>query len=903
MDFSTRYRFDYREHTPFLVIQDANCSIKGLSLTETGSQAPLLALEAIEAHGMRLDLQAREFVAPDILARNGTLSASVDKDGLFNWQKLDRRRKSTEVAAQNPAASASLRRPWSLKAEALKVQDVAVHFQDRSRANPLTLAVGGLNIDLSASAEVGPHTAKAVVDDLEVLLNRASLSEPGGDTPFLTLDAVSLNDGRIDIGNHSIAIARVGSTGGETSLVRGKDGRIRLAELLDPRDRGRVKRDLEEATDEAREEGNPWSFSLGTFEMNGFQMALQDRTFDPAIVYDLANVHVSLKNLTNDGTTPIDFETSLKIGQGGSANVSGQVSQGGDRAEARAKIADVNLEPLRPALTRFTILTLESGKVSASAGIKYRAAESSKSDPRLRVNGSMTVDHFVLNEEGTGERFLEWRNLSAGGIVFDLSPRRLHVEEIRLQEPGAKVVIFKDRRMNFSQVLKRPNGALEEREAKPERPPAAVSSIDRESLPVNIERIRVEGGVVDFADFGLVLPFATQVTDFSGGVTAISSDPRSRTSVKFEGRVGAYGQTTVEGRISPFAPTEFTDITVLFRNIAMQPLSPYSATFAGRKIASGSLNLKLEYKIHNNELLGDHKVVLKRFTLGERVEAPDAIRLPLDLAIALLTDTEGKIDVEVPVRGNVDDPKFRYGKVIRKAIVNLITKIVTSPFRALGSLMGGKGEPVNAVAFAPGSDRLPPPEREKIEKVAEALRNRPRLKLVVQGRFDPEVDGVALRTLGARRALAERMGMKLAPKEDPGPIAFDKAKTQEALEKLLKDRNGKDAVAAFEKQYESNTGRKVKRVKPYLAAFGRGSSDTAFYQAMFEELVKLEPMPDSDLQDLAQRRARAIVEEVRKTGGFGASRVAAGTPGPVEKGSAETVETRLTLDVVTPPSS
>ena len=157
------------------------------------------------------------------------------------------------------------------------------------------------------------------------------------------------------------------------------------------------------------------------------------------------------------------------------------------------------------------------------------------------------------------------------------------------------------------------------------------------------------------------------MTDFSGGVTGISSDPASRTMIKLDGKVDEYGFTTVEGGISPFAPKTFTDLTVKFQNVEMKPLSPYSATFAGRKIASGTLNLKLEYKIQNSELLGENNVVLEKFTLGDRVEAPNAINLPLDLAIALLTDTEGKIDVAVPVKGNVDNPKFSYGHVIRQA--------------------------------------------------------------------------------------------------------------------------------------------------------------------------------------------------------------------------------------------
>src|SRR5262249_17502609 len=145
------------------------------------------------------------------------------------------------------------------------------------------------------------------------------------------------------------------------------------------------------------------------------------------------------------------------------------------------------------------------------------------------------------------------------------------------------------------------------------------------------------------------------------------------------------------------------------------------------------------YKIDNGALAGDNRVVLEKFTLGERVEAPGALSLPLDLAVALLTDSDGKIDVAVPVRGNVDDPQFSYGQVIGQAIGNLITRIVTAPFGALAALFGGGGgsESLESIAFDPGRAALLPPEREKLKRVAEGLGKRPQLRLVAEGHHGP----------------------------------------------------------------------------------------------------------------------------------------------------------------------
>ncbi len=897
IDFSTRYRFDYQKGIALLALQDAKLALKGLLFTEKGKKTPLLALETIEAKGMRFDLQEKKLMVPNIVVRNGKVSASVDEKGFFDWQKLVIHRKSTDVTVPTPDTSSHQSQPWRLNAGEVSVENIAMNYTDRSRANPIALAVGNLNVLLNASAEVGSGPIKAMAKDLEVALNRVSVSEAGDDTPLLSLDTLSLNDGHINVGSREIAITRVEATGGGTDVARDKNGRIRLFEMLNPGDKGKLKRDIAEIAVKARAEDKPWSFRLDTFEMNGFRVALLDNTFVPAIVYDLKDIRASLKNLTNDGKTPIDFKADLKVAQGGSVDVSGQVSQVGDRADTRAKITGINLKPLRPAVTKFTSLALKSGNISGSTRIKYRSA---KSGPQLHTTGSISVNKLMLNEEDTGERFLEWKEMSVNGLKFGLSPDHLQIEEVRLLEPGAKVVIFKDRSVNLAKVLKRSDAVGDEITTHQEKTQVVVPSKKQALFPVSIERIRVEKGVVDFADLSLVLPFATHVTDFSGGMTGISSDPVSRTSVKLEGKVDEYGYTKVEGELSPFAPKTFTDLTVSFQNVEMTPLSPYSATFAGRKIASGTLNLNLEYKIQNSELLGANKVVLEQFTLGERVKAPNAINLPLDLAIALLTDTEGKIDVAVPVKGNVDNPKFSYGHVIRQALVNLITKIVTAPFRALGGLLGDKDEQMDAISFQPGSDRVLPPELKKLKKVVEALEKRPQLKIVIHGRFDTKIDGKALRTERVKRALAEQMGVKIAPDQEAGLVAFNTAKTQNALEKLFKRRGGDNAVAEFKMQYEKETGQKAKQVKPYLALFGWESSDTSFYRAIFDELVKLEPLLDSDLKDLAGQRAQAIEKQLKITGGLNPTRVTVGSSGPVEKVSTDTVNTSLTLDVIKP---
>jgi hypothetical protein len=880
VNFNTAYRFDYLAQTPRLVLENGNFELRGLKLIEKGQTTPLVYLETIKASEVGFDSKKQLVKIPKTLVSNGKIAALVDKKGVLNWQTLITAKKPSKKTAKVASAPAGIERPWKLSADAVTIEEVALDYKDNSRVNPLAFKVNQFDVSLNAAAEVGGDDTRATLEGLKVKLTEVALSAEGNNTPLIHLDRFALEDGRIDIGNRSVTIPLIEITGGGVHLVRGKKGRIHLIEAFAPADRGMLKRKIAETDEKARAEGKPWSFRLDSFELNNVETALVDQTISPAINYTLQDIRTSLKNISNDGKTPIDFDAGLKVSQGGKIHVTGRLGQAGDHVDATVKITELNLTPLQPAVAEFTTLALKSGNVSVSANLAYQSAESG---PKVRADGTVMVEDFKLDEAATDERVLEWKRLSASGMTFGLVPDQLQIRELTLIEPGAKMVVYKDRSFNLAKLSKAPNSA-----GSKKGPQAASSS--RADFPVRIDSIRLENGTVDFSDLSLMLPFATRVTDLNGGISGISSAQQNRSAVQFEGRVDKFGLATVKGSLSPFAPKTFTDITVAFQNVKMTPLSPYTATFAGRKISSGALNLNLEYKINNSELLGENSVVLDRFSLGERVESPNAVSLPLDLAIALLTDTQGKIDLAVPVSGNLDNPKFSYGHVIWQAVTNLITKAVTAPFRALGNLFGGGSEQVDVISFNPGSHQLPPPEQEKLQKVAQALEKRPQLKLVVLGRFDTELDGETLRTEKVKRAFTDQMGQEISADQaiGIGPLVFDTAAAQLTLEKLLENRSGVKAVSEFQARYTTATASKVQPVNP----------DTAFYQALFDELIKLEPLNEASLQQLAQKRAEAIANELKTTSGLDESRVTIVDVAPVKKPSKKMVKTHLQLDVL-----
>jgi hypothetical protein len=306
----------------------------------------------------------------------------------------------------------------------------------------------------------------------------------------------------------------------------------------------------------------------------------------------------------------------------------------------------------------------------------------------------------------------------------------------------------------------------------------------------------------------------------------------------------------------------------------MTNLTPYSGKFVGRKIDSGKLSLDLKYYVENSQLKGDNQIVVERIKLGDRVESPTAVSLPLNLAIALLEDADGIIDIGLPVKGDLENPEFSYGPLIWKAFVNVRKKIASAPFRALGALFGGSSENLDAVAFEPGESAIPPPEIEKLHQLAEGLKKRPNLKLVVQGAFSREKDGLAFKALSARRALARQMGMELAEGEDPGPVDYGASGVMEALSVLLSERSGLSGEEAPQTVEDSTESEETE--SPAAPASGASKADTrALSESMYQKLVESEPLDEAGLKHLAEERSRQIMAELVEAGGLDPERLTA----------------------------
>jgi hypothetical protein len=332
--------------------------------------------------------------------------------------------------------------------------------------------------------------------------------------------------------------------------------------------------------------------------------------------------------------------------------------------------------------------------------------------------------------------------------------------------------------------------------------------------------------------------------------------------------VDEFGAVQVSGTVTPLDPAANTDIRVAFENVDMPKFSAYSIPFAGQEIASGRLDLDLGYTIKEGALVGENNVVLRDFELGEKVEHPGAMSLPLGLAVALLKDADGRIDLDVPVRGDLDDPEFKYGAVVRKALVNLLTKIVTSPFALLGKLVGAEAGELEYIAFEPGRADLSPPEREKAGKIAEALELRPQLALQLGGVYASGADAAALKAARVDTAIEERIA---AAKDDKAMYAEQRLETvEQLLEEALADA---DPAAKLDE---------VRRTHTAVNDDGKEQFDAlAYTAALREQLIDLQPLDDAELLLLADSRAQNVRDAILASKPETGSRIIAEAPGIV----------------------
>jgi hypothetical protein len=326
---------------------------------------------------------------------------------------------------------------------------------------------------------------------------------------------------------------------------------------------------------------------------------------------------------------------------------------------------------------------------------------------------------------------------------------------------------------------------------------------------------------MNFSDQFIQPNFAADIKDLDGTLTGLSTDPNSSAKVDLKGEVGEFSPVTIAGEIQLFAFDRHTDIGMKFENIPLPVFNPYSGRFAGYNIAKGSLTTDLQYLIEDRKLEARHHIRIDQLEWGEATASKEAVPLPIKLATSLLKDVDGVINLDVPVNGTLDDPKFRIGPIVWQVIKNILVKVVTAPFRLLGSLFKG-AEEAQFVQFAPGDATLDPAAAEQMSALAKGLAQKPEIKLDVPIGGVEEIDRPAMvdRALAAEIETATRTVMRIKSDETAPPAltALEPKEQIAVLTSVVENLTGAAPQVAPTPETPEGTSRKEARAMEQAAS-------------------------------------------------------------------------------------
>ncbi len=891
--------------------------LQGITVKVDAQSEPLLSVAQVATvKPVAVDLNAQTVDVPQIAIVGLQGSVSRERSGrvLLPFAGLSASaatpKSGTQAAASSPTPA---KKGWRINVAEVTTDKANLAWRDQSIAVPQTVSAK-LDLTVGATLTTGDKQT-AVVSSKRMSLSDITMRDEATTTAWLTAKEIRALPVEIDLLGSKIDLPRIELDAPVVNLALDKAG-LDVAHKFAP---AIVTVTVTAATAGAAatvaapvaaiQPSTPNAapkISVAGITVNGGRVSLVDSTLPTALTHVLDAIRITADRIEIDGSRPLSATAIVTLASGGALQAKLKFDQKRREGDVEFALEKVALAALSPYLNRNTKLKLSKGEAAVAGRVKFSGA--TNADEALRFEGNLAVRELELIDETTQAPFAQWNELSSRDVKVSSGKRGLDVvlADLLLDGPRGKLIIAENSTVNLTQIAKADaSGAAQPAQpASPAKPPeAAPLPVDGEkSVRINVDRLQVTGGDVEFADLSLRPQFGTRISDLSGLIVGLSTEPSSRAEVSLEGKVDEFGLARVSGNLSPLGATEYTDIKAIFRNVEMKNLTPYSGKFAGRRIESGKLSLDLEYKIDKRKLKGENKLVVDNLVLGEKIDSKDATNLPLDLAIALLRDSNGMIELGLPVQGSLDDPQFSFGGLVWKVIVNVLTKIATAPFRALGALLGGSGEEFEAVNFEPGEARLLPPEREKLAKLAKALEQRPQLKLAVEGRFDKERDREALADNIVKLDVSKRAGMKPPAANEPLLISFTDAKVQAALDELAASA-GEDATK-LRAQYLPPASNAVmgalQNARERLSEKSRTEAADArskYYPELFKLLRAKQAVPDTVYATLATFRAEAIKTTLTAVNKFDAARVSVAAPQPVKASKPDQVATTLALSV------
>lgn len=565
-----------------------------------------------------------------------------------------------------------------------------------------------------------------------------------GRTP-VAVESLDADIPRFELAKRQVELSRITVRGLRLDAQRQANGAIDLAQLV------------HQGTPASRTDAAPpWHWSIGALTVADSALAFSD----PAVKGRGGKVDFTLRQAQVQGLSD-DLRKAVKLaldgGTGrGTLQVDGHVRLQPLDAELRVRSSRVNVAALQSLITVPLNVTLASAQVSADGTLRYQAAEPSA---RIDWRGRVTLGNVRVRDKLTGDDFLRWNSLVADGMNVRLGEDMPHVavRGLALDDFYARLIINADGHANLRDVVANPQAspvsvtqaAPTATASKPKAPaigtpPAAARA---PAADIEIGQITLANGHLNYTDNFIKPNYTADITALSGSVGRFGTAGGAPAPVSLQGQLDSNAPVTITGTIDPLAPVAALDITGKASGVELTHMSPYAGKYTGYPITKGRLTADVHYQLANGRLTADNHLFIDQLTFGDRIEGPGISHLPVKLAVALLKNTQGQIDVHVPVSGSLDDPHFSVGGLVWQAFVHLIGRAVTSPFRLIAAALGGGDQDLGQVPFAPGSAVLDTAAQQQLAQVVTVLEKKPSLKLNITGRAAPEQDAAGLRTV------------------------------------------------------------------------------------------------------------------------------------------------------------
>ncbi len=613
---------------------------------------------------------------------------------------------------------------------------------------------------------------------LAATLRALRLHRPGAKGDFLAVPETKLADSTIDLHTGSAVLGDLALSGARLAVTRSAAGEWNLAALVPPAPAPPNAAAAPAATPPAGRAAPAWTIGVT-------RLALERATIEVDDALPKQPVHVLLAPLTLTGsdlsTAPGKqgrLEVRSRVNGSGRVSLSGAVGLEPFTAKLATKVEGVPLVPLQGYITDRLHLAVNDGTASAAGTLTFAAGGPS---PGAGFTGQASVDQLATVDAYAAQDLVRWTSLAADGVSFASAPFHLGIDQVSLSGLVTDLVVERDGTLNLKKVLGAPQGApsaaaasggAEEAVAVPEAvvgpeaaaaapaavpaatpPPAAPVTEAGTGSTIRIGKVTLSGGSIVFVDHSVEPEVRIGTTDLGGSVSGLTSLASTAADVDLHATLNGVAPLTITGKINPLAGDLFLDAKLGLSDFNLLPLSPYCGIYAGYAIESGKLDMNLAYTLDRLHLKAANAIELDQFDFGQKVDSPKAIHAPLRLAVSLLKNRDGVININLPVSGSLGDPRFKLGRIILKMIGHLLEKVATSPFSLLGKLFGGGQAQLDAVAFAPGTATLDAAAQHALDTLAKALYERPGLRLDITGRTDTAADTEGLRQLGLERAI------------------------------------------------------------------------------------------------------------------------------------------------------